>query len=204
MICNYEVMRLMNRKETTKFLTELLIKDKLSDRKYYAREVTLDYGTNHPKRIDVMEFSPAGVTCVSNIEKGTFSCYEIKSCKEDVYSGNGLNFYGEYNYIVTTMQCYKELMEDIRICKLEKHIEDFMDVNECPYYGIMVAVPDYIDLRDTQATYSEFENPSKLDADIGYKLWTPLKQVMPWRRSRSMNELLFCMLRAKHNQTNSL
>ena len=42
----------MNRKETTKFLTDLLIHDRLSDRKYYAKEVTLDYGTIQPKRID--------------------------------------------------------------------------------------------------------------------------------------------------------
>ena len=87
----------MNRKETTKFLTEVLIKDRLSDRKYYAKEVTLDYGTNHSKRVDVMQFLPKGVTYASDIEKGIFICYEIKSCKEDLYSGNGLNFYGEKN-----------------------------------------------------------------------------------------------------------
>ncbi len=193
----------MNRKETTKFLTELLIKEKLSDRKYYAREVTLDYGTIHPKRIDVVEFCPDGVTYVSDIEKGTFNCYEIKSCKEDVYSGNGLNFYGEHNYIVTTMKCYKDLIEDIQSGKLDNHIKDFMAVEKCPYYGIMVPVPQSIDLRNTQATYAEFKNPSELDINADYKFWTPLRQSMPWRRRRSMNELLFCMLRAKHNYTNN-
>lgn len=46
----------MNRKDTTSFLLNTLIQDRLTDRKYYAREVTLDYGTSHPKRIDVMQF----------------------------------------------------------------------------------------------------------------------------------------------------
>lgn len=75
----------MTRKETTKWLTELLIKEKLSDRKYYAKEVTLDYGTSHPRRVDVMEFRPEGVMGISAIEKGIFVCYEIKSCIDDVY-----------------------------------------------------------------------------------------------------------------------
>lgn len=37
----------MNRKATTMFLTDLL-EESLQDRKYYAKEVTLDYGTAHP------------------------------------------------------------------------------------------------------------------------------------------------------------
>ena len=82
-----------NRKDITKFLTDVLIKDRLTDRKYYAKEVTLDYGTRHPKRIDVMQFLPKGVTYASDIEKGIFISYEIKSCKQDLYSGYGLNFY---------------------------------------------------------------------------------------------------------------
>ena len=112
----------MDRKATTELLTEILISDKLSDRKYYAREVTLDYGTSHPKRIDVMQFIPKGVVYPSDIEKGIFTCYEIKSCKEDVYSGNGLNFFGEKNYIVTTMETYKILQDDIRENKLSDYI----------------------------------------------------------------------------------
>lgn len=68
----------MDRKQTTKFLTKTLIETRLSDRKYYAKEVTLDYGTSHPKRVDVMEFKPQGVIYASDIEKGIFVCYEIK------------------------------------------------------------------------------------------------------------------------------
>ena len=33
-----------DRKEITRLLTEVLIGDRLNDRKYYAKEVTLDYG----------------------------------------------------------------------------------------------------------------------------------------------------------------
>lgn len=51
----------MTRKETTKFLTDLLIADRLSDRKYYAKEVTIDANTTKAKRVDVMQFVPVGV-----------------------------------------------------------------------------------------------------------------------------------------------
>lgn len=191
----------MNRKEITQFLTDLLIYDRLSDRKYFAKEVTLDYGTNHSKRVDVMQFSPQGVIYASDIEKGTFTCYEIKSCKQDIYSGNGLNFFGEKNYIVTTMQTYKDIGDDFRNGTLGRYIiENYPESSH--YYGFMVPVPRNIDLRDTDALYAEFENPTPLDGDIhNWKIHT----IYPCRegpRTRSMNELLFCMLRSKHSDTN--
>lgn len=191
----------MNRKETTSFLTELLISEKLSDRKYYAKEVTLDYGTSHPKHVDVMEFRPGGVTFAGDIEKGIFVCYEVKSCISDVYSGHGLNFYGEKNYIVTTMDTYKKLQEDIRSGRLQEHIKDFMKQHNCPYFGFMIPVPAGIDLRDSSAIYDELEKPTKLDRDKKWKFWT-VAQTRENHRKRSMNELLFCMLRSKHSYTN--
>lgn len=194
----------MNRKETTEFLTSVLIASRLSDRKYFAREVTLDYGTVHPKRIDVLEFSPAGVIYASDIEKGIFTCYEIKSCKQDVYSGNGLNFYGEKNSIVTTMETYKELQDDLRSGKLNEHIMNFIGAPECPEYGIMVAVPASIDLRNTAEAYREYENPTPLDTSVDWKLWNICPQQRQWHRERSMTELLFCMLRSKHNGANAI
>ncbi len=194
----------MNRKDTTKFLTDLLISDRLSDRKYYAKEVTLDYGTAHPKRIDVMEFKPGGVTYAGDIEKGIFVSYEVKSCIEDVYSGNGLNMYSEKCYIITTMETYKKLQEDIRSGKLDKHIKEFMGVSTCPYYGVMVPVPAGIDLRNIQLLMPEYENPSKLDATKQWHLWAVLPQQKENHRTRSMNELLFCMLRAKHSYANNV
>ena len=95
----------MNRAETTKFLGELLERQYLSGLgKHWAKEVNIDPGSARThRRIDYMLFQPAGQCNISDIEKGIFTCYEIKSCKADVYSGNGLNFIGEKNYIVTTI-----------------------------------------------------------------------------------------------------
>lgn len=145
----------MNRKATTMFLTDLL-EESLQDRKYYAKEVTLDYGTAHPKRVDLIQFIPAGVTCVSDIEKGKFICYEIKSCVNDVYSGNGLRFYGEQNYIVTTMETYKELMDDLREDKFWKYLkENYPESNN--NVGIMVSIPTHINLKDVFYTYLKLQ-----------------------------------------------
>lgn len=192
----------MNRKETTKLLTEIVIRDRLTDRKYYAKEVTLDYGTTHPKRVDVMQFLPNGVTYASDIEKGMFICYEIKSCKADVYSGHGLNFFGEKNYIVTTMQTYKDIQNDYRCGDLGRYIIENYPESSL-HYGILVAVPSNIDLRDTNKIYEEYENPTKFGGQPHeWKLCT----VIPCNdghRTRAMNELLFCMLRSKHSDTNT-
>ena len=183
----------MNRKETTKFLSNLLIKERLSGRgKYYAREVSIDYGTTNVKRVDFMQFEPGGVVYQSDIEKGIFTCYEIKSCKEDVYSGNGLNFIGEKNYIVTTMECYKAIQPDIRSGKLWEHIMKCCpEVGYHPHYGIIVPVPWSFKPED------EYETPTELTNDIAWEL----KVIYPCNlgsRKRSMAELLFCMLRSGH------
>ena len=184
----------MDRKETTDFLRKLLITDRFSGRgKYWAKEVSIDYGTTHVKRVDFMQFEPKGVVYQSDIEKGIFTCYEIKSCKEDVFSGNGLNFLGEKNYIVTTMECYKSIQEDIRSGKLWNHIQSC-----CPeslhQFGIMVAVP--YSVSDNNLT-DEYENPTPISYDIK---WT-LKVILPCHqgsRKRSTVELLFDMLRSGH------
>lgn len=184
----------MDRKETTDFLRKLLIADRFSGRgKYWAKEVSIDYGTTHVKRVDFMQFEPKGVVYQSDIEKGIFTCYEIKSCKEDVFSGNGLNFIGEKNYIVTTMECYKSIQEDIRSGKLWNHIQSC-----CPeslhQFGIMVAVP--YSVSDNNLT-DEYENPTPISYDIK---WT-LKVILPCHqgsRKRSTVELLFDMLRSGH------
>ncbi len=191
----------MNRKETTKLLTDILVYDKLTDRKYYAKEVTLDYGTDHTKRIDVMQFIPQGVIHASDIEKGIFVCYEIKSCVQDVYSGNGLNFYGEKNYIVTTMETYKALQPDIRSGKLWDHIHK-TNPESSKNFGILVPVPSHVDLRNTSQISEQYDKPAKLDGTDAYQ-WK-LYSVMPCHeghRDRAMSELLFCMLRSKHSNT---
>ena len=191
----------MNRKSTTKLLTDILTADRLNDRKYYAKEVTLDFGTDHSKRIDVVQFTPKGVIYPSDMEKGTFTCYEIKSCREDVYSGNGLNFYGEKNYIVTTMETYKKLQEDINSGRLSNYISEHYPESS-QYYGFMIPIRVKIDLRDTKKIYEEFESPTPFEGESSnWHLWTALP-CNEGRRTRSMIELLFCMLRSKHNYTN--
>lgn len=78
-----------DRKDTTRQLTELLklhINPNGDTRIYTAAEVTFDYYSAHPIRVDYMQFKPINNT-QGGIEKGNFYCYEIKSCKEDFESG---------------------------------------------------------------------------------------------------------------------
>lgn len=179
----------MDRKKTTLFLENLLVLDRFGGiGKYWAREVSIDYGTKSVKRVDFMQFEPGGVTSIDAIEKGTFTCYEIKSCKEDVFSGNGLNFVGEKNYIVTTMECWKSIQEDVRSGKLDVHIEKCCP-NSSHYYGIMVAIPLWSKVED------EYINPTPLEQTERWKLVV----ILPCRqgpRKRSITEMLFYMLRS--------
>lgn len=181
----------MKRADTTEFLSKLLVSTRLSGHgKYYAKEVSIDFGTTNVRRVDFMQFEPSGVVYLSDIEKGIFTCYEIKSCKEDVYSGNGLNFIGEKNYIVTTMECYKSLQEDMRIGKLYEHVTN-CNPEASHHFGVLVPVPYGIKPED------EYMNSTKLSDDIRWEL----RSIYPCRqgsRKRSMTELLFCMLRAGH------
>lgn len=65
----------MDRRETTDFLSNQLIINRLSGRgKYWADEVSIDYGTTDVKRIDFLQFEPSGVVSISDIEKGIFTC----------------------------------------------------------------------------------------------------------------------------------
>ena len=193
----------MNRKEKTKFLTDLLILDKLSDRKYYAKEVTLDAGTDRAKRIDIMQFIPAGVFHVSDIEKGKFICYEIKSCKQDIYSGNGLNFFGDENYIVTTAETYKKLIDDGDLGNgtLYNYIKENYPESSTNY-GFIIAVPKNVDGRSPQLVNDELEKPTPLDNIHNFKMLKINCGHALAKRDRSLVELMFCMLRAKHNYSN--
>lgn len=161
----------MNRKETTEFLSNLLI-NRFGNRSYWAREVSLDYGTVDVKRVDFMQFEPAGVVYVSEIEKGIFTSYEVKSCKADYNSGFGQNFETEKGYFVMPMALYKELVQEI------------------PHdIGVLCPIPAYGDKSD------EYENLTPLDTDTRWEL----KVIKPARqtcRKRSLVELLFCMLRS--------
>lgn len=80
----------MTRKEITEFLGNLLIRERISGiGKYWANEVSIDYGTTDVKRVDFMQFEPTKQMSISDIEKGIFICFEIKSCKADFNSDSG-------------------------------------------------------------------------------------------------------------------
>ena len=66
---------------------------------------------------------------------------------------------GRENYIVTTMECYKDILPDLRSGKFAKHMrEQFPESSN--YFGIMVAIPDWAETTD------ELEKPTPLDAEV--------------------------------------
>ena len=103
------------RPETTKELSLLLEKylDPNNDpRIYWAKEVTFDYASAAPIRVDYMRFSPVN-NSVSGIEKGDFYCFEIKSSVEDFHSKNGHNFIGDLNYYVMPKEVYEKVRNEL-------------------------------------------------------------------------------------------
>lgn len=182
------------RSEVTTFLENLLIKKRFSGMgKYWAKEVSIDPFTAKGKggRVDFMQFKPPNQYALSALEKGIFICYEVKSCKEDVYSGNGLNFYGEQNYVVTTMQCYKDLMPDLRDGTFYQHV---MRVNpeSSAHYGFMVPIPIM------RSEIQELEDPTEISEDVMWEMRI-IKPCTIGPRNKSLTELLFCMVRSGHN-----
>lgn len=170
----------MDRKETTEFLGKLLKRKKFSGLgKYWASEVSIDYGTKDVKRVDFMQFEPAGVVGISGIEKGIFICYEVKSCKADFESGFGRNFIGEKNYFVMPMTTYKEVIQEIP-----------------SGIGVLVPIPQNVGNTNAELL-EEFENPTDISNDIEWKLHA-IRHPRPQIRKLSMVELLFCMLRSGH------
>ena len=105
----------MKRPEITKQLSELLEKhiDPHNDpRVYWAKEVTFDYATSNTVRVDYMLFKPVN-NSISGIEKGDFSCYEIKSSVDDFHSKNGHNFIGNKNYYVMPESVFENVKNEI-------------------------------------------------------------------------------------------
>lgn len=107
----------MQRTQTTDMLsrlTEKLVSRDYDSRAYWSKEVTFDYGTPNQVRVDYMKFEPMN-NSVSGIEKGDFYCYEVKSCEADFLSGHGLNFIGDYNYIVCPNELYEWLSQNNKL-----------------------------------------------------------------------------------------
>ena len=145
----------MSRIFCTEFLSKLLEKEKfIGLGEYYAKEVTFDYGTDHTIRVDYIQFKPLNQISIDGLEKGEFICYEIKSCVEDFNSGNGLNFIGEKNYLVTDITTYIKLMNKGQLNKLPLYI------------GILVAVPKGSSAKD------ELETPTQITENCDIGDWT--------------------------------
>lgn len=105
----------LGRADTTRRLSELLEKymDPNNDpRIYWAKEVTFDYGTSAPIRVDYMRFKPVN-NSVSGIEQGSCYVYEIKSSVEDFHSKNGHNMIGDFNYYVMPADVYEKIQMEI-------------------------------------------------------------------------------------------
>lgn len=105
----------MSRAETTAALSLLLekhISPHNDPRIYWAKEVTFDYATDHPVRVDYMLFKPVN-NSVSGIEKGDVYCYEVKSSVEDFNSKHGHNFIGDFNYYVMPREVFEAVKPSI-------------------------------------------------------------------------------------------
>ena len=101
----------MSRSEITKRISTALehyLNPYGDPRIYVAKEVTFDYGSENTVRVDYMLFRPENNT-PGGIEQGLFYCYEVKSCKEDLLSGHGTNFLGDFNYLVMDKGMYEKL-----------------------------------------------------------------------------------------------
>lgn len=104
-----------NRKEVTRLLSEQLehhLNPHNDSRIYWAKEVTFDYSTTNPIRVDYMQFKPVNNT-VSGIEKGDFYCFEVKSSVDDFHSKNGHNMIGDYNYYVMPRDVFEAVKDEI-------------------------------------------------------------------------------------------
>ena len=99
------------------------------------------------------------------------------------------------SYLVTTMECYKEILPDLKMENLpiiydENFPECYAEIGNM---GVMVAVPYQRDVAE------EFESPTTLGEDVEkWRLSVILKCGHNGSRKRSMTELLFCMVRSGH------
>lgn len=166
----------VNRKETTKLLSDMLVRDVLK-RKYWANEVTFNYGRKGECRIDFMKFEPVNQT-TSGIERGVFSAYEVKCCLADYKSKNGHNLIMDKNYYVMPMELYKKV------------------VRELPHnVGIYCPIPHGRDKHE------EFDNPTKPEELIAEKATMQcITAAHPKDRAISNSTALFCMLRSGYTE----
>lgn len=73
-------------------------------------------------RVDFAGFTPYGygygyVPDASSLERGTLTCYEVKSCMADFRSGHGLNFVGDVNWLVCPFELCDQLRRSLALPK---------------------------------------------------------------------------------------
>lgn len=173
----------MDRTETTKLLSDLLVRDVLSGTQW-ASEVKYQKADGTLGRVDFMSFKPReqryGPTAAS-VEGGKFTAYEVKSCKADFESGHGLNFIAERNCMVMPMGLYKQ-------------IESFAGYADVAVY---VPIPYYAGKVTTEQVYRYWENPVTLTPDKSkWRLYKIRNQAIDANRRLSTAELLYAMLKA--------
>lgn len=120
----------LSRKETTSLLSSELVRLVLTRKNaysYWAHEVEVyDERKGATTWVDFMQFEPAGyhtATHPGNVERGTFTCYEVKSCIADIKSGHGLNWFGDENYMVIPVELFPKFRRAYH-GSFEKNFED--------------------------------------------------------------------------------
>lgn len=166
----------MFRKDITKLLGELLIRDVLN-KKYWANEVTFNYGRKNEHRIDFMTFAPVNQS-TSGIERGSFSAYEVKSCLADYRSKNGHNLTMDKNYYVMPMELYLKVAGEL-------HHKT----------GVYCPIPA------GREVYDEFEHPTKINELISERLYLRcIRNATTTERNVGNLTALFCMMRSGQNR----
>ena len=174
----------MERKEITCLLSNLLVRDVLSN-STWASEVKYSKLDGSDGRVDYMSFHPSYRTYYKlserTVQQGTFTAYEVKSSIEDYKSGNGLNFIGDKNYLIMPMELYKRLRTDPKI----------HDV------GVYVPVPMYSGKQSNAYFYNEFESPTPLTNNINeWRLHKIRDAGKSDDRRYGTAELLYAMLKS--------
>ena len=120
----------MSRKEVTSLLSSELVRLVLTRKNaysYWAHEVEVYDGRKGAMgRVDFMQFDPAGyhtATFPGAVERGVFTCYEVKSCIADIKSGHGLNWFGDENFMVIPVELYPKFKRAYH-GSFEKNFED--------------------------------------------------------------------------------
>lgn len=163
---------MINRKETTRLLSDSLVRDILR-KKYWANEVTFNCGRTGEFRVDFMSFAPENQS-TSGIEKGIFTAYEVKCCLPDYKSENGHNLVMDKNYYVMPMELYQKV------------------VRELPHnVGVYIPIPF------GKTKHEEFENPTKTEElQIERVTMQCVMNAHLQDRTISNTMALFCMLRS--------